>query len=155
MKSYEFDKKHEATFYRSNDNWQRGREISLEKYNKSYRVEPLLMHEIPIGSEIKNTNQKFLYEYDFKKLWQFMVELIQVEKSESGKLVYPATVRVTGIGPSQYGTRGLFEKKIAKEEEKYDLEKAEMEEGFGREGESDTESDDEELDNGVNAEEDY
>ena len=32
LKSYEFDSKHQATFYRSNDNWDRGREISLEKY---------------------------------------------------------------------------------------------------------------------------
>ena len=30
LKSWEFDNKHKATFYRSNDNWQRGREISLE-----------------------------------------------------------------------------------------------------------------------------
>ena len=25
LKSYEFDSKHQATFFRSNDNWQRGR----------------------------------------------------------------------------------------------------------------------------------
>ncbi|RYG41244.1 MAG: hypothetical protein EOO01_25580, partial [Chitinophagaceae bacterium] len=33
LKSFEFDSKHAATFYRSNDNWQRGREISLEVYD--------------------------------------------------------------------------------------------------------------------------
>ena len=32
--AYEFDNKHQATFYRSNDIWQRGREISIEKYDK-------------------------------------------------------------------------------------------------------------------------
>ena len=31
LKSFEFDSKHQATFFRSNDNWQRGREISIEK----------------------------------------------------------------------------------------------------------------------------
>ena len=40
LKAYEFDSKHQATFYRSNDNWQRGREISLEKYDKAYKAEP-------------------------------------------------------------------------------------------------------------------
>jgi hypothetical protein len=30
LKSFEFDTKHGATFYRSNDKWQRGREISLQ-----------------------------------------------------------------------------------------------------------------------------
>ena len=29
LKAYEFDSKHQATFFRSNDHWQRGREISL------------------------------------------------------------------------------------------------------------------------------
>ena len=38
---FEFDNKHKATFYRSNDNWQRGREISFERYDKPYVVEPL------------------------------------------------------------------------------------------------------------------
>ena len=54
LKSYEFDNKHQATFYRSNDNWQRGREISLEKYDKAYKVEPLIMSEVAISTEIKD-----------------------------------------------------------------------------------------------------
>src|SRR6185436_6461801 len=55
LKCYEFDNKHKATFYRSNDNWQRGREISLEKYNKTYKAEPLIMANTTIGSEIRDT----------------------------------------------------------------------------------------------------
>ncbi|MGZ3880569.1 MAG: IS1096 element passenger TnpR family protein, partial [Flavisolibacter sp.] len=54
LKSFEFDSKHQATFYRSNDNWQRGREISLEKYERAYKAPPLLMKETTIGSEIKD-----------------------------------------------------------------------------------------------------
>ncbi len=50
LKAYEFDSKHQATFYRSNDHWQRGREISLEKYYKAYKADPLLMADTPIGS---------------------------------------------------------------------------------------------------------
>ena len=72
LKSFEFDSKHKATFYRSNDNWLRGREISIEKYDKEYKVEPLIMESTTIGSEINNPNQKFIYEYDFNKLWHFM-----------------------------------------------------------------------------------
>ena len=53
LKAYEFDNKHKATFYRSNDHWLRGREISLEKYDKAYQAPPLLMAETLIGSEIK------------------------------------------------------------------------------------------------------
>lgn len=133
LKSYEFDSKHKATFFRSNDNWQRGREISFEKYDKPYVVEPLLMQEVPIGSEIRDTNQKFIYVYDFEKNWVFLVELINVSKEENSKITYPAVSRTEGIGPQQYGTKSLLGDKFADIEEKYDL--AEAADGFGTEGE--------------------
>jgi Plasmid pRiA4b ORF-3-like protein len=129
LKAYEFDSKHQATFYRSNDNWQRGREISLEKYDKAYKAEPLLMEATTIGSEIRDPNQKFVYQYDFVKNWGFLVELINVSKEESGKLDYPAVVKSEGIPPSQYGTKGLVGDKLTEMEEKYDLTKGT--EGFG------------------------
>jgi len=133
LKAYEFDSKHQATFYRSNDNWQRGREITLEKYaDKEYRAEPLLMSETTIGSEIRDTNQKFVYVYDFTKSWTFLLELINVTKEESSKITYPATSRVEGIGPQQYGTRSLLGKKFVDIEEKYDL--PQKTEGFTEEG---------------------
>jgi hypothetical protein len=142
LKAYEFDNKHQATFYRSNDNWQRGREISLEKYDKQYKAEPLMMTETTIGSEIKDPNQKFIYTYDFAKGWTFLIELINVSKEESSKVAYPSTARVEGIAPPQYGTKSLLGDKFVDIEEKYDLSAAA--EGFGREGDSDTEEDSEE-----------
>src|SRR5579872_6532219 len=135
LKAYEFDNKHQATFYRSNDHWQRGREISLEKYDKSYKAEPLLMEATTIGSEIRDPNQKFIYVYDFVKNWSFLVELINVSREENAKLDYPAVIKSEGIGPSQYGTRGLVGDKLAEIEEKYDLKN--NAEGFGLEGEKD------------------
>jgi hypothetical protein len=123
LKAYEFDNKHQATFYRSNDNWQRGREISLERYDKSYKAEPLLMEATTIGSEIRDPNQKFVYTYDFTRNWGFLVELISVSKEENGKLDYPALVKSEGIPPSQYGTKGIVGDKLTEIEGKYDLTK--------------------------------
>lgn len=139
LKAYEFDNKHKATFYRSNDHWLRGREISLEQYDKEYKAPPLLMKDTSIGSEIRNPNQKFIYQYDFNKNWMFLVELINVSKEENPKLSYPATMRTEGIAPSQYGTKGLLGEKFADVEEKYDLTKGT--EGFSEEGEGDEEDD--------------
>lgn len=133
LKAYEFDSKHKATFYRSNDHWQRGREITLEKYDKEYKAPPLLMHETTVGSEIKEPNQRFVYVYDFNKNWTFLLELINVSKDENPKLSYPVIVRTEGIAPSQYGTKGLVGDKLAEVEEKYDLNAGA--EGFGEEGE--------------------
>lgn len=132
LKSFEFDNKHKATFYRSNDSWQRGREISFEKYDKEYRAEPLIMEQTTIGSEIRDTNQRFIYVYDFDKNWTFLLELINVSKEENPRLIYPATSRTEGIGPQQYGTKSLLGNKFNEIEEKYDLNSME---GFGEEGE--------------------
>jgi hypothetical protein len=134
LKAYEFDSKHQATFYRSNDNWQRGREISFAVYEKKYVASPLLMAETTIGSEIKDTNQRFIYEYDFAKNWTFLVELISITKEEDPRVFYPAVTRTEGIGPQQYGTKSLLGERFADIEEKYDLK--ETLDGFGEEGEN-------------------
>ena len=50
-----------------------------------------------------------------------MVELINVNKEENNRISYPSCARSEGIGPSQYGTKGLISEKLAEIEEKYDL----------------------------------
>lgn len=142
LKAFEFDQKHDATFYRSNDTWQRGREISKEVYDRAYKVAPLLMEETIIGSEIIDTNQHFIYEYDFVKSWSFLIQLIQVVKNADADMTleYPLVSRIEGVGPMQYGTKGLLGEKFADIEEKYDLNEAA--EGFGEEGEDAHASDD-------------
>jgi hypothetical protein len=153
LKGYEFDSIHEATFYRSNDNWQRGRAISLEKYDGvEYKVEPLDMIETIIGTEIKDTEQKFIYVYDFKKNWTFHIQLINVSKEENPKLTYPALTRKEGIGPSQYGIKSILGDKFADIEEKYDL--SAIGDGFSDEGEDEGGQDDELGDEEGSSEED-
>jgi hypothetical protein len=136
LKAYEFDNKHAATFYRSNENRQRGREISFEKYDKPYVAPPLLMSETKIGSEIQTTDQKFIYVYDFQKNWTFWVDLIQVIKEVNPKLEYPCVSRKEGLAPQQYGIKSLLGSKFAapETEEKYDL--SEGADGFSEEGEN-------------------
>ncbi|HPN59517.1 MAG TPA: hypothetical protein PLU11_10095 [Chitinophagaceae bacterium] len=148
LKAYEFDNKHKATFFRSNDHWLRGREISLEVYDKEYKAPPLIMGDTTIGSEIRDPNQRFIYLYDFNKNWGFLVELINVSKEENPKLSYPAVIRTEGIAPSQYGTKGLLGEKFADIEEKYDL--TQVGEGFGEKDES---GEDVALDEGTTGEE--
>lgn len=134
LTSYSFDDKHKATFYRSNDMWKRGREISLEKYDKDYIVDPLIMAETTIGSEITDPNQKFILEYDFNKNWTFLVELIQVDRDGDNSLTYPLCVKSNGVAPSQYGAKGIVDSRLAEMEEKYDLSPDAMDDGFGEEG---------------------
>ena len=69
-----------------------------------------------------------------------MVELINVNKEEDNKITYPSCTRSEGIGPSQYGTKGLINEKLAEIEEKYDLNSNVMPDGFSEEGDSDAEA---------------
>jgi hypothetical protein len=147
LKAFEFDSKHQATFYRSNDAWLKGREISLVKYDKEYQAPPLIMSETTIGSEIRDPNQKFIFVYDFTRLWSFLVELINVTKEENPKLTYPCTVRSEGIAPSQYGTKSLLGDRFVDVEEKYDLSAGI--DGFGEEGEEGTETESGEEETGT------
>lgn len=147
LKCFEFDNKHYATFFRSNDNWQRGKEITLEKYDKVYKADPLIMSETLIGTEIREPNQKFIYVYDFHKNWTFLVELINVNKEENPKIIYPSCSRSEGIAPSQYGTKGLVNERLSEIEEKYDLNTTVLSEGYGEEGEEgENETEEEEMD---------
>jgi hypothetical protein len=153
LKAYEFDQIHGATFYRSNDIWKRGREISKEVYEKEYVAPPLMMSETLIGTEIIDTNQHFIYVYDFAKTWTFLIELIQVIKNADADLTleFPIISRTEGVGPMQYGSKGLLGKNFADIEEKYDL--SEAKEGFGEEGEdSDNDNDADEDDDSEDSE---
>jgi hypothetical protein len=114
-------------------------------YEKNYVVPPLMMDEVLIGSEILNTNQQFVYLYDFAKSWTFLIQLIQVIKNADAdmELNYPMVSRIEGVGPMQYGTKGLLGPNFTDIEEKYDL--TEAQDGFGEEGEADAHASDEEA----------
>ena len=57
------------------------------------------------------------------------------------ELNYPMVSRIEGVGPMQYGTKGLLGPNFTDIEEKYDL--TEAQDGFGEEGEADAHASDE------------
>jgi len=138
MQAYEFDGKHAASFYESNDRWQRNREISSEVAVNKKDAPALSMAKTPVSALVAKPDQKFVYVYDPAKQWTFLVELIGVTKDEDPKRAYPFVVRKEGIGPAQYGIKGVAPDKLMEIEEKYDLGAEEMAEGFSSEGEEST-----------------
>ena len=139
LQAYEFDGKHPASFYESNDKWTYGREISSEVLVNKKDAPALSMLKTPVSALVFLPDQKFMYVYDPAKKWTFMVELIGVSKEETHKRTYPFLLRKEGIAPAQYGIKGVSADKIMEIEEKYDLGSEEMAEGFGNEGEGDSE----------------
>jgi len=135
IQAYEFDGKHSASFFESNDRWQRGRELDSEVLVNKKDAPALSMVRTPVSALVAKPDQKFIYVYDPVKHWTFLVELIGVTKEEDIKKTYPYVVRKEGIGPAQYGVKGVSPDKLMEVEEKYDLGADEMAEGFGSEGE--------------------
>lgn len=138
--AYEFDGKHPASFFESNDKWTYGRELSSEVLVNKKDAPALSMIKTPVSALVSNPDQKFIYVYDPTKKWTFLVELIGVNKEETPRRVYPFLLRKEGIAPAQYGIKGVSADKIMEIEEKYDLGAEEMAEGFGSEGEDGEES---------------
>lgn len=141
VKAFEFDGKHSASFYESDERWQRsGREFSSEVLTNKKDAPALSMVKTPVSALITVPDQKFVYVYDPAKKWTFLVELIGVSKEETFRRVYPFVLRKEGLAPAQYGIKGVSVDKIMEIEEKYDLGAEEMAEGFGNEGEGGSES---------------
>lgn len=135
VSAYEFDGKHTASFYESDDKWHQGREINSEVLVNKKDAPALSMIKTPVSALVTNPDQKFVYVYDPAKKWTFLVELIGVSKEEVSRRIYPFLLRKEGIAPAQYGIKGVSPDKIMEIEEKYDLGADEMAEGFGNEGE--------------------
>jgi len=141
--AYEFDGKHSASFYESNDKWAYGRELNSEVLVNKKDAPALSMLKTPVSALVSVPDQKFVYVYDPVKKWTFLVELITVLKEENSRRVYPFLLRKEGVAPAQYGIKGVSPDKIMEIEEKYDLGAEEMAEGFGNEGEGGEDSSDE------------
>lgn len=137
--AYEFDGKHPASFFESNERWQRGRELNSEVLVNKKDAPALSMMRTPVSALVATPDHKFIYEYDPVKKWTFLVELIGVSKDEDTRKTYPCVIRKEGVAPAQYGIKGVNPDKLMEIEEKYDLSADEMAEGFGNEGEGENE----------------
>jgi hypothetical protein len=89
-----------GAFYKSNDNWQRGKEVhpgppkKEEKKGKSRAV------AIPgIVSFIDDPHQHFIYEYKGSQEFIFLIELMSVGGKEDFKTNYPLCIRTQGASP--------------------------------------------------------
>ena len=79
-----------ASFYVSNENWDKGEEISLLDLSEGETTGDLMiMKDVKLNECISDENQKFILVYDFLSMWIFLIELVGFEKEapQSPKLV--------------------------------------------------------------------
>lgn len=100
MAAYEFSGQELASFYVSNDSWDKGHEIALMDMELSESLDsPSIMGETLIQDLVTTSKQKFLLVYDFLRMWCFMIELIEVIQEDFDSPMLDLSV---GIAPSEY-----------------------------------------------------
>jgi hypothetical protein len=85
MKSFDFKGDQMASFYVSNEDWDKGHEISL--LDMSYDDDSIdspatVMKDAVIKDFLEEPDQRFILVYDFMKMWIFLIELIGYDRNE-------------------------------------------------------------------------
>jgi Plasmid pRiA4b ORF-3-like protein len=109
IQSIGFDNLHNASFYISDDYWRKGDEITLHPLSAE-EIEQRKRKELPakrqmnkskMASLIDDPHQKFVYVYDPKNSWTFLIELIKILLDDV-KGTFPKCVKTVGDAPKQH-----------------------------------------------------
>ena len=99
LNCYEFKGNQMASFYVSNENWDKGEEISLLDLVGGEEHPTLdIMKDTPIKKHLSEPNQKFILVYDFLKMWIFLIELIEIQEQTPSS---PQLLISVGDSPSE------------------------------------------------------
>ncbi len=97
--SFGFDGDEMASFYKTNESWEEGEEITLFDLG-DIPGEIRVMNETFIEDVVSRDNTRLIYVYDFLSMWTFMVELADIAEAEEGQS-YPNLMYVHGQIPAQ------------------------------------------------------
>ncbi len=128
LDAYQFNGDQMASFYMSNDNWDKGHEISIFDMSVGEDPEeimPSVMKTSVLGNYVQEEDQKIILVHDFIRLWIFLIELIEVEEKAPES---PKVVLSVGNAPAEASRTGEEELFFETESE---LEDEDDEFGFG------------------------
>jgi Plasmid pRiA4b ORF-3-like protein len=76
--AFEFSGQELASFYVSNETWDRGHEIALMDMELSESLNaPSIMKDSILADMVSGEGQRFVLVYDFLRMWCFMTELVE------------------------------------------------------------------------------
>lgn len=97
--SFGFDGTEMASFYKSDDTWNQGEEISIFDMSETANAVKL-MNETIINDVVHEAQTKLIYVYDFLSMWTFYVELAEIVEEVKG-VDYPNLMFVHGQIPDE------------------------------------------------------
>lgn len=83
-----------ASFYLSNEDWDKGEEIALMDMMEGGAD----MASTSIADKVESADQKFVYVYDFLRMWCFYIDLIE---ESNNKVDAPSVVLSYGDAPEE------------------------------------------------------
>jgi len=125
QEAFGFDNSQMASFYESNEEWEKGQEITLmEVMEPSEGGAPIWnMHDVLLSKIIIEKGQKLLYVFDFFLLWCFYIDVINIREIKD-HVIIPRISNSFGIAPDQYNKSAdlIFEgEEIVESDEDDDL----------------------------------
>lgn len=113
--AYGFDNTQMASFYISDEQWNKGQEIALFDMNiEGDKNKILVMEDTLINTQINCVGAHLLYCYDFLNMQNFFIELIDLKVKEDKEAFYPRVVYSQGEAPkNEPNTDGMTEEEMA------------------------------------------
>lgn len=99
IQAFDFRDDQMASFYKSNDEWDKGQEITLVDMGFSDNTDPvLIMSETKLSEVITEPNQKLILVHDFMRMWCFLIELVETISKNTAN---PQVVLAVGDAPDE------------------------------------------------------
>jgi len=103
LRAFDWEEGEMASFYKSNETWERGMEIplidmTLGEEEPDETLSPISMKSLKLNEVVSKPDEKLVYVYDFMRMWCFYIELQEVRKASPSKL-YPRVAMVFGDAP--------------------------------------------------------
>ena len=103
QKAIGFDNSKPSSFYMSDDNWKKGKEITTRELNESEQVKAAPVSSARLLDFIADPHQKIYYVFDLPGHWTFRIELVKIIVNTEAHVEYPRCTRTIGEAPKQYG----------------------------------------------------
>jgi hypothetical protein len=97
-----FETGRNSSFFISDDNWLKGREITSRDLREEEMEKIAEMDNAVMRDFIADPHQKIYYLYDLSSPWAFRIELIKIVPNDDPMSDYPRCVRSIGDAPKQF-----------------------------------------------------
>lgn len=97
VQAFDLDKGEMSSFFKSNEEWDQGEEISMMDFDPETGMNPL--DSTKVSDAFAETGSRMLFVYDYLDLWTFYLEALDIKESESTK-TYPHVIARLGDRPA-------------------------------------------------------